>query len=63
MKPPDEAKNPDGFLWKLKKSVYGTANSGRHFYLKLRDEARALGMRILDGDLSVFYLIIDGRLE
>ena len=63
VKPPEEAGVPDGYLWKLRKSVYGTADGGRHFYLKLRDEAENLKMNTLDGDLSVFYKVRDNKLE
>ena len=62
VKPPPEAELPDRSLWRLKKSVYGTADGGRLFYLRLKSEAQALGMQILDGDQALFFMIRDGEL-
>ena len=50
-------------MWKLKKSVYGTADGGRLFYLRLRAESEKLGLKVLDGDQAVFYLFRDGTLH
>lgn len=62
VKPPPEAEIPEQSLWKLKKSVCGTADGGRMFYLRLRREAKGLGMDILDRDQALFYMRSKGRL-
>ena len=46
VKPPKEAEVSDNKLWQLVKSVYGTADGGRLFYIKLREKAENLGMKI-----------------
>ena len=54
VKPPKEAELPNDKLWKLIKSVYGTADGGKLFYVRLREEAEILGLKPLDADQSVF---------
>ena len=42
--------------------MYGTADGGRLFYVKLQEEAEELGIKPLDADQAVLYKVDDGLL-
>ena len=55
VEPPPEAKR-DGFVWKLKKSAYGLYDASRSWFLAVKKELLAIGMKPLSGDEAVFHL-------
>ena len=62
IKPPKEANTNK--LWRLKKCPYGLADAGRHWYIKVQHELKALGGKQLPLDQSVYvWQDADGQTE
>ena len=61
MLPPPQYRKP-GKIWKLKKPVYGLADSGRLWYQRLREEILRLGCTELTGDGAAFLMHKNGEL-
>ena len=61
MEPPIEEKR-EGIVWKLKKSAYGLYDASRQWFLAVKKELLAIGMKPLSGDEAVFHLIKDNKL-
>ena len=61
MLPPPQYRKP-GKIWKLKKPVYGLADSGRLWYKRLKEEILRLGCKELTGDGAAFLMHKDGQL-
>ena len=59
VEPPKDIKK-EGFIWKLKKPIYGLEDAGRKFWLKVDKIFKARGMKTLHGD-SAFYYLHDGE--
>ena len=49
MQPPTDQRT-EGYVWKLKKPLYGLDDASRKFWLKLKDTLVALGMKVMLGD-------------
>ena len=43
----------EGYVWKLKKPLYGLNDASRKFWLKLKNLFAEMGLRRLDGDEAV----------
>ena len=54
LRPPPEFDN--GKLWKLHKTVYGLKDAARHWYLRVKEELKNLGMKISSLDPALFSL-------
>lgn len=52
IKPPKEANAK--FIWKLLKCIYGLADAGRHWYLRIKKELLALGLIQCRYDKAIF---------
>ena len=61
LQPPPEYDN--GYVWKLKKTVYGLCDAGRAWYLRVKEELLQLGARMCTLDNSLFTWYHDGLLE
>ena len=46
MMPPDDQR-VDGYMWKLKKPLYGLDDASRKFWLKLKNTLVKLGLRVM----------------
>ena len=55
MKPPEDQR-VEGYVWKLKKPLYGLDDASRKFWLKLKDTLVSVGLKIMPGDESFYYL-------
>ena len=53
VRPPKEF--DDGYLWKLKKNVYGLNDAARAWYSRLKDVLLGLGMRVSRLDPALFF--------
>eukprot|EP00795_Rhopilema_esculentum_P002321 gene2321-biopygen11363 len=56
IKPPPEAAQSNGALWKLKKTLYGLADAARQFFDSVKEELINLGMKQSKVDSSLFYM-------
>ena len=61
MKPPEDRK-VDGYVWKLKKTLYGLDDASQKFCLKLKEILVDLGLKVMPGDEEFYYLYEDERL-
>ena len=61
--PPAEAGVKKGYIWKLRKCVYGLTDASRVWYLTVRKELTKLGMCVSTHDEAVFTLRHDGELQ
>ena len=61
LRPPPEFNN--GFLWKLRKTVYGLCDAARAWYLRVKDELSSLSVKMCDLDNSLFLWYNKGKLE
>ena len=61
LRPPPEFDN--GYLWKLKKTVYGLCDAARAWYFKVKDELSSLSVQMCDLDNSLFFWYNKGNLE
>ena len=52
LRPPQEF--ADGSLWRLKKTVYGLCDAGRHWYLRVKSQMLGLGMVVSSLDPALF---------
>ena len=55
LRPPKEADNSAGILWKLNKCVYGLKDASRVWYFTVRSELLKLGCIQLPVDPTLFY--------
>ena len=62
MSPPKEFKK-EGIVWRLKKPVYGLADSGRLWYQRIRQKLLELGCKILTGDEACFTFTQKGKVK
>ena len=62
LKPPAEAVDTGGKLWKLKKCVYGLNDAARAWYFTVRSELLKLGCVQLQVDPALFYWYQDDKL-
>ena len=54
----------EGYIWKLKKPLYGPNDASRKFWLRVKRILNEIGLRKLDGDEAVYYKIDEkGDLE
>ena len=60
IKPPKEAKTDK--LWLLRRCLYGLNDAARQFYLNLKQNLIALGLKNSSLDPSLFYMHRDGKL-
>ena len=63
LKPPKESDTGEGYIWKLRRCLYGLNDAARQFYLSLAEELRRLGCNRSAMDPSLFYKCKDGKLE
>ena len=61
VKPPSEA-NQAGWLWLLKKCLYGLKDASRKWYLRVLGKLKELDFQVSKYDAGLFYLIKDGKL-
>ena len=61
IKPPKEAGTDR--LWKLNKTVYGLGDASRGWYLRVKDELRALGVQSSKYDEALFVWKHEGKLN
>ena len=59
--PRDIAK--DGYLWKLKKPLYGLSDASRRFWLRVKEVFEREGLKTLSGDEAFYYKNVDGNLH
>ena len=50
-------------LWKLNKTVYGLEDASRRWYLRVKDELRALGVQSSKYDEALFFWKHEGKLN
>ena len=62
MKPSSDQRR-DGWLWKLKKPLYGLDDAKGKLWLKLKDTLLTKGLKVMPGDAAFYYLHEDGRLQ
>ena len=61
MRPPTEARI-EGFIWKLKKAVYGLEDASRYWYFEFRNTAISLGCQKSVLDPAIFFKFNNGEL-
>ena len=61
LRPPSEFNS--GYLWRLKKTVYGLCDAARAWYLRVKDELSSLSVKMCDLDNSLFLWQYNGTLE
>ena len=61
IKPPKEAKQVPGKLWKLKKTLYGLVDAAKQFYNSVREELASLGVKQSKIDPSLFFKVENGE--
>ena len=59
VRPPREANAPQGFVWRLKKTVYGLLDASRGFYKNFAENLVGLGMEVSRVDPAMFYFFDD----
>lgn len=52
-----------GYIWKLKKTVYGLNDAARAWYFRVKDELLKLGVIMCTLDPALFFWHVNGRLE
>ena len=62
IKPPDDIKMP-GFVWRLKKLLYGLDNASRKFWLRLKEILVEMGLSVMDGDEAFHFFLRGGVLQ
>ena len=63
LQPPKDIKR-EGYVWKLKKPLCGLDDALRKFWLRVKKIFNEIGLRKLDGDEAVYYMINEkGELE
>ena len=60
--PPKEAGCPDGYIWKLKRCLYGLNDAARQFFDSVTSELKTYGCQQSDLDPALFYIRREGRL-
>ena len=45
----------EGYVWKLKKPLYGLNDASRKFWLRVTKLSKGLGLQRLEGDEAVYY--------
>lgn len=53
--PPKEAEVPEGYIWKLKRCLYGLTDASRQFYLSVIGELKKLGCKQSKVEPSLFF--------
>ena len=61
--PPKEANVPQGYIWKLSKSVYGLTDASRSWYLTLREELLKSGAVVSKYDQAIFTWYFGNKLH
>ena len=61
-KPPEDP-SIDGWLWKLKKPLYGFNDANRKVWPKLKQTLKSLGLKVMIGDEAFYYLHEKGELK
>ena len=61
LRPPKEYDN--GQVWKLKKTVYGLCDAARAWYLKIKKELKAMDVKVVPLDNSLFTFHQNGELQ
>ena len=51
-----ENQQVDGYIWKLKKPLYGLDDASRKFWLKVKETLVVLGLKMIPGDETCYYL-------
>ena len=62
IRPPKEANVSPGWIWRLKKTVYGLNDGSRQFYLPVREFLISCGCEVSTVDPSVFFYMHAGEL-
>ena len=62
MKPPEDIQKP-GFIWRLKKPLYGLDDASRKFWLKIKEIFLELGLKVIDGNEAFYYMHEEGELK
>ena len=52
--PPKDIRK-EGYVWKLKKPLYGLNDASRKFWLRVKELFAELGLQRLEGDEAVYY--------
>ena len=61
LKPPPEY--DCGYLWKLKKTVYGLCDAARSWYHRVRDQLLLLGLKMSTFDNAIFFCVKHQQLQ
>ena len=56
MQPPKDIKK-EGYIWRLKKPLYGLNDASWMFWLRVKKIFNEIGLRKLDGDEAVYYMM------
>ena len=54
--PPKDVRK-EGYIWKLKKPLYGLNDTLGKFWLKVKNLFSEMGLKRLEGDEAVYYMI------
>ena len=52
--PPKDIRK-DGYVWKLKKPLYGLNDASRKFWLRVKELFAELGLQRLEGNEAIYY--------
>ena len=58
--PPKDVRR-EGYIWKLKKSLYGLNDTSKKFWLKVKNLFKEMGLKRLEGDEVVYYMLNEGE--
>ena len=52
----------EGYVWRLRKPLYGLDDASKKFWLKLKETLVALGLKVMPGYEAIFYMHERGEL-
>ena len=61
VKPPKEFCN--GYIWKLRKNVYGLNDASRAWYFRMKEFLLSLGMKVCSVDPALFYCMHESKIS
>ena len=51
----------EGYVWKLRKPFYGLYDASRKFWLKVKNLFADIGLKRLEGDEAVYFILNENR--